>query len=297
MTSVSGQGDTHWWCSSGSSFTAAPHQVAGHLFERGKIGSLVCDSGYFYKPLQRGPRGMRERAFYESLNGAHAAEDAEEGDEESTSILDDLSSFVPGFFGVLELGGITYMKMKDVTRQYEEPCIIDIKIGYQTWYPSATDSHIEKCKLKDSATTSSELGFKICGMQVYNCESDSYWRTTKEWCKKLDVNSVKEALVQFLSHPSGNVTIKDICFGPAGLIPKIESLVQWCEKQRHFHFYSASILICYEGNATCPDELKVELKLIDFAHALLANGNKDDNFISGLSSFRVVLEDIASKSS
>lgn len=40
------------------------HQVAGHLFEEGKAGSLVDDLGHFYKPIQPGPRGDREKAFY-----------------------------------------------------------------------------------------------------------------------------------------------------------------------------------------------------------------------------------------
>ncbi len=33
----------------------------------GKAGSLIDDRGHFYKPLQRGPRGDRERAFYAAI--------------------------------------------------------------------------------------------------------------------------------------------------------------------------------------------------------------------------------------
>ncbi len=35
-----------------SHLRAAPHQVAGHLFEDNKQGSLVDDKGRFFKPLQ-----------------------------------------------------------------------------------------------------------------------------------------------------------------------------------------------------------------------------------------------------
>ena len=41
------------------------HQVAGHLFEEGKAGSLVDGKGRFYKPIQPGPRGNREGEFYD----------------------------------------------------------------------------------------------------------------------------------------------------------------------------------------------------------------------------------------
>lgn len=57
-----------------STLKAAPHQVAGHLFERGKAGSLIDDMGHFYKPLQPGPRGEREETFYRYVSGKKRAE-------------------------------------------------------------------------------------------------------------------------------------------------------------------------------------------------------------------------------
>lgn len=271
-------------------FTAAPHQIAGHLFERGKIGSLVCDDGYFYKPLQRGPRGVRERGFYENLKDLPDDDSCE--NEESTSLLSDLSAFVPAFFGVVELGDITYMKLEDVTRRYARPSIIDIKIGYQTWYPRETDTHIEKCQVKDKATTTSELGFKICGMQVYDTETENFWRATKEWCKALDAESVKTSLARFLNPSSPGLTAGDLCLGASGLVEEISKLERWCERQRRFHFYSASLLVLYEGSATSAEDLKLRCKLIDFAHAHGAH-TRDDNFISGLSSLRATISGLA----
>lgn len=42
----------------------------------GKAGSLIDDRGHFYKPLQRGPRGDRERAFYSAIAEVLQAEAA-----------------------------------------------------------------------------------------------------------------------------------------------------------------------------------------------------------------------------
>ena len=41
-----------------------------------------------------------------------------------------------------------------------------MQVGFRTWYPGADERHIQRCKLKDSATSQAALGFKICGMQV-----------------------------------------------------------------------------------------------------------------------------------
>lgn len=83
-----------------------PSQVAGHLFEgkdsaltrhilcmhkpstiitEGKAGSLVDKYGRFYKPLQVGPRGNRERAFYETLAACLRMESSAEPSSSSSA--------------------------------------------------------------------------------------------------------------------------------------------------------------------------------------------------------------------
>jgi len=278
-------------------YRAAPHQVAGHLFEEGKCGSLVCERGFFYKPMQCGPRGERERDFYEKLTarmagGSECSGSGNEDDGEcvDASSLQVLSGFVPKFFGLVDLNGVTYMKMEDLARQYRFPCIMDVKIGFRTWYASADEAHIQKWMKKDAATTTSSLGFKVCGMQVYNKEDKEYWKASKKWCKTLDAYSVRSALRQFVTHP--DVSTNDIYCGQGGLQQQLESLEQWAGEQKHFHFYSASVLILYEGDATCPEDINVNVKIIDFAHTMEACGKKDKNFVSGLASFRANLDKI-----
>ena len=70
--------------------------------------------------------------------------------------------------GVLDLRGRHLLELEDVAQHYHRPSIIDIKVGYQTWYPGADESYIQRCQAKDAATTQAALGFKICGMQVCN---------------------------------------------------------------------------------------------------------------------------------
>ena len=58
------------------------------------------------------------------------------------------------------------LELEDVAQQYHRPSIIDIKVGYQTWYQGAEEGYIQRCQAKDAATTQAALGFKVCGMQV-----------------------------------------------------------------------------------------------------------------------------------
>ena len=62
---------------------------------------------------------------------------------------------------------VTLLELEDVAKRYRHPSIIDIKLGFRTWYPTADQWYIDKCKAKDASTTQAALGFKICGMQVH----------------------------------------------------------------------------------------------------------------------------------
>ena len=75
---------------------------------------------------------------------------------------------------MLDLRGRHLLELEDVAQQYHRPSIIDIKVGYQTWYPGAEEAYIQRCQAKDAATTQAALGFKVCGMQVRSKATVAY---------------------------------------------------------------------------------------------------------------------------
>ncbi|KAK9811655.1 hypothetical protein WJX72_007711 [[Myrmecia] bisecta] len=302
-------------CQSTSGLRLRPckHQVAGHLFEEGKAGSLVDDRGHFYKPLQMGPRGDREREFYEHIMSAvrneqdelmdteasHSGNLSDDGSEASVSgrtSEDDeehrqqhlpfsvrnavLLRSIPRFYRTVELDGRKLLELEDVARRYRHPSIIDIKVGFRTWYPTADTRYIEKCKVKDHMTTQAALGFKICGMQVYRSCQRAYWRASKRWCKQLPQEAVNKALVRFANNEAG-LRPEDVYGGERGAIAQLRQLEAWFQKQREMCFYSSSVLVIYEGDAETAEEANVTIRLVDFAHTFAAEGHKDSNFIAG----------------
>lgn len=42
--------------------------------------------------------------------------------------------------------GRTLLELEDLARACRHPCIIDIKVGFRTWYPQADGSYIQRCK-------------------------------------------------------------------------------------------------------------------------------------------------------
>ena len=82
------------------------------------------------------------------------------------------------------------------------------------------------------------------------------------------------------------------CFGAVAQLRQLES---WFRHQRDFQFYSSSVLILYEGDAACVEDSNVRVRLVDFAHTFTSDGNKDENFLGGLTSLMYWLEDVVRK--
>lgn len=403
------------------------HQVAGHLFEEGKAGCLVDNRGHFYKPVQLGPRGEREKEFYECVhlskeeglkeyrNGSwrrgyieafasiksggsyseaiksllvteeqantsdrlfsslmthrcptfsrqesilyageakkinvlqkdesgmvewiHVGDDeiiwGHDEDEDVAEVSQEcelpvsnasadqtdvcnilgkirslpflirhapLLKAIPKFYKVCSVENRTLLELEDLARMYNHPCIIDIKIGHRTWYPDADESYIERCKKKDASTTQLDLGFKICGMQVYRHSVGGYWRASKRWCKTLSRATIDRALESFV-HNGNGLNPMDVFGGPGGVIHQLSLLEEWFAHQTEFRFYSSSILILYEGDAKSSSETNVSIRMVDFAHAFSMKKEeftleRDENYLEGLKSFKARLVRLLSK--
>jgi 1D-myo-inositol-tetrakisphosphate 5-kinase/inositol-polyphosphate multikinase len=148
---------------------------------------------------------------------------------------------IPKYYGVAQhCDGRTLLELEDLARAYHRPCIMDIKVGFRTWYPAADDAYIQRCKEKDESTTQAALGFKICGMQVFRHGAGGYWRASKRWCKTLPVELVDKALLSFAHNEHGLRPADVYVGGGGGAIAQLEALEAWFAVQRDFHFYSSS---------------------------------------------------------
>ncbi|CAB1338104.1 unnamed protein product, partial [Coregonus sp. 'balchen'] len=132
------------------------HQVAGHKYGVDKVGILQHPDGTVLKQLQPPPRGPREMQFYSMVY----AEDC------CDPCLLDLQHHLPKYFGTWsspESPNELYLKLEDVTRRFQKPCIMDVKIGQKSYDPFASyekrDQQIKKYPLME------EIGFLVLGMR------------------------------------------------------------------------------------------------------------------------------------
>ncbi|XP_061089163.1 inositol polyphosphate multikinase isoform X2 [Conger conger] len=162
------------------------HQVAGHKYGVDKVGILQHPDGTVLKQLQPPPRGPREMQFYSQVY----AEDC------SDPVLLELQQYLPKYFGAWsspDTPAELYLKLEDVTRKFQKPCIMDVKIGQRSYDPFASqekrEQQIKKYPLME------EMGFLVLGMRIYKVNSDSYETHDQHYGRGLVKETIKDGEV------------------------------------------------------------------------------------------------------
>lgn len=97
---------------------------------------MIKGKNRVYKPITKESCGRREIGFYEDITNS------------KDPILQELKQYVPKYYGteVLTVDGkdVNYIVLDDVTRDFKEPCVMDIKIGRRTYDPLASYEKIIK---------------------------------------------------------------------------------------------------------------------------------------------------------
>ena len=196
-----------------------------------------------------------------------------------------------------------YLLLGNLTANFIHPNVIDIKMGTQTYEPSAPKS--KQTRETRKYPQQSEIGFRIVGMRVYDPSSatgDGY----RYWDKRFGVslttrNAVMEALMLFFCNGREGGGTSYTMEVLSLLIEKLSEIKNWFEKSNAtLTFYASSILMVYEGsNSVLRGQLGVAkepvLKLIDFAHVCRKVGG-DMGYLKGVANLLCILKEIREKS-
>jgi len=265
-----------------------PHQIGGH--KRKPFMSL--NGCMLLKPMVKIENFHREVEFY--IKTKTTIETSKffvsfHGTIWLNENVGDLTEKNPMTFFLEETVNATpHLKLEDITSPFCKPCVADIKIGKQTYEPSAPLSKIEYECSKYPFQTS--LGFRITGYKVFDSELQSYLAFDKYYCRKLvPEEGVLTALGLYFYNKYHSFKLKEL----SGMVAKIESLLEWMERQNDFNFYSSSLLLVYEGSL---GNSAYDVRLIDFGHVVNVSAfvEKDDNCSYGLHSLLIYFKKILS---
>jgi len=220
-----------------------------------------------------------------------------------------LRNLIPPFFGVAVLEPVSedydsephsaseYIVMGDIIQNFRTPCVLDLKIGRQTWSPDAPAEKISHEKSK-YAETKDKLGLSLTGMLVYDIKKGKTVRREASFGKQLDPITLRDSLGEFLNEKVGVHQ-----FIAKTLVKKLLKVKEFFCAQKQYAFYSSSLLVAYDASyvehrlkssyvkerkfyRTChrDEEEWLRVWMIDFSHVHPANGQLDNNYIFGLNS-------------
>lgn len=135
------------------------NQVAGHRFGECFVGFVLLRhsvSKDVLKPIID-KRSERELQLYSDIFNA---------DNDCDPIVVHLRQFVPKFNGIFtdEKSGKSFLRLKDITIDFANPSILDVKIGPKTYDLEANE---EKIKSEiNKYPFAQQIGFRILGMRV-----------------------------------------------------------------------------------------------------------------------------------
>jgi len=149
-------------------------------------------------------------------------------------------------------------------------------MGRQTFEPTApTKKKVEQSAL-DTMSTSDSLGFRICGMRVYQMDDGSYRVRDKPWGMGVNGNKMIDALKEFIEN--GETLRYDVI---EAFMPLLHEVLIWFQSQNYYRFYGSSLLFVYDGAAV--ESPVVNLRMVDFAHvAEITDKGKDDSYKFGV---------------
>jgi len=181
-----------------------------------------------------------------------------------------------------------YILLENVTARFNYPSILDLKMGKRQHADIDSDkkrlSKIKKCEL----STSSRLGVRLCGMQVYQIDSGRYIFTDKYCGRILTVDGFRSALGEFFNN--GRTKRLDVL---PEIIERLKSLYETINSLLKYRFYSGSLLIVYDGLI---QSNLIDIRMIDFAHSIndetSASNGPDKDYLFGLEWLINVLREI-----
>ncbi|KAL3831446.1 hypothetical protein ACJMK2_023197 [Sinanodonta woodiana] len=140
-----------------------------------------------------------------------------------------------------------FIVLENLVHGYRYPCMLDIKLGTRQQRDDANCSPEKRKLLEDrcSNTTSATLGFRICGMQVYQRNTQDYLYLDKYHGRTLNQQTVIDEFRRFF-RDGNNLQVRAI----ACIAEKLKKMIRLLEQQENITLNSCSLLLMHDLEQT-----------------------------------------------
>ena len=196
------------------------------------------------------------------------------------------SAVVPGKSG-------KYVMLEDLAHGIARPCILDLKMGLkQRSIRNYSEKKVQSKESKSKSTTSHQVGFRLCGAQLYKDADGSIAFYNKYFGRLQDLEGTLSVLSSFFDSVRDEkirARVINVC------LSKLDELRIVIRSLRGFRFWSGSLLIVLDSAVETEDQVDhaVILKMIDFAnYTRLESNTFDEEYDFGIESLQHFLRGV-----
>lgn len=228
--------------------------------------------------------------------------------------LNRLAKFTAWYYGVMGqnadplndqtlygIGDEAHLLLQNITVNFSKPCVMDIKMGTQTYEPDAPED--KRIREFNKYPQQIEFGMRIVGMRIFepahpDADEFGFRFFDKEYGRgKKDLDSLRSAFREYLSatlvsdEENGETKESFRIKVVSNLLVQLRPLRRWFDENTSLRFYASSLLIVYEGDPRRVTEGSCAIKMIDFGRVRRESGG-DQGYIKGLKTVKRILEEV-----